>query len=110
MRLFQRSPAVPEVTPAEAHQRVADGQAILVDVREAWEWQQGHAARARHIPLGDLPGKLSTLPPEKDVMVICASGNRSKQAARHLNAQGLRASSVAGGTRAWVAGGLETAR
>jgi rhodanese-related sulfurtransferase len=110
MKLFQRSPAVPEVSPAEASKRVDDGNAVLVDVREAFEWQVGRAAPARHIPLGDLQAQLEKLPRDKDVMVICASGNRSKKGARILQEAGFTAASVSGGTAAWARAGLAIKR
>lgn len=73
----------------------------MVDVREADEWAQGRAAGARHIALGKLPAKAVTLSPNAPVLVICASGNRSRRAASFLRDQGFDAKSVRGGTAAW---------
>jgi rhodanese-related sulfurtransferase len=46
---------------------LADGGAVLLDVREPYEWQAGHAPRARHIPLSQLPRRAASfqlsLPP-----------------------------------------------
>ena len=97
---------VPEVTPAEARVRQVRG-AVLVDVREDNEWQEGHVSGALHIPLGALPQRLGELDPTKEVITVCRSGNRSAFAADVLLKAGFpRVSSMAGGTVAWTGQGL----
>jgi rhodanese-related sulfurtransferase len=71
--------SVPEVSVEEARQRQAAG-ALLVDVREPDEWQQGHAAGAQHLRLGHLAARLASLPRHSEVLFICRSGNRSARA------------------------------
>src|SRR6187431_655213 len=56
-RLFTSNHA-PAVDVHEAHRRQTAG-ALLVDVRERTEWQQGHAPDAVLIPLGSLPQRQS---------------------------------------------------
>ncbi len=82
----------------------ADG-AYVIDVREPFEYMSGHVPNARLIPLGALPQWASTLPTDRPVYVICASGNRSLTAASWLAQLGVDARSVGGGTTAWVNGG-----
>ena len=87
-----------------AVQLVRDG-AGLLDVRERSEWSTGHAPQAVHVPLGkiaDAPRRLAAGAP---VVVMCASGMRSRTAAKQLRAQGLQATSLSGGIGAWQAAG-----
>jgi rhodanese-related sulfurtransferase len=79
--------------------------ATVVDVREPAEWVGGHVPGARHIPMGQLPSRLSELDRDAPVFVICASGNRSLAMTDLLRHHGFDAKSVAGGTRAWMASG-----
>lgn len=73
---------------------VADGKAVLVDVRETSEWNDGHLKDARHLALSDLKAgvpadKLKTvLPPGSTVYLHCASGIRCLRAADLLKKQG----------------------
>lgn len=89
-------------TFAAAH---ADG-ALVIDVRESFEYAAGHVPGARLVPLGALPGAARDLPGDRPVYVICASGNRSLTAAGWLSQMGLDARSVAGGTAGWTRSGL----
>lgn len=90
-----------EVTPQDAFALVESGEGIVVDVREPWEWQSGHAAGATHIALYGLPQRYRELPKDQTVLCICASGNRSLMAADYLRQLGYDARSVAGGTTLW---------
>jgi queuine tRNA-ribosyltransferase len=101
----------PKVEEADVKETVdgltADPGAVLIDVREQHEWKSGHAHGARHIPLGDLPAKLDELPREAPVYLICATGNRSRNAATFLTKNGFdRPINVRGGTVAWQQAGL----
>ncbi|MGE5764606.1 MAG: rhodanese-like domain-containing protein [Mycobacterium leprae] len=93
-----------DVDVAEAERLLSAG-AVLLDVRDAWEWQAGRAPGARHIPLAALPGRLAELPTDRPVVVICRSGNRSAAAAALLARTGRTAVNLAGGMRAWAAAG-----
>ena len=75
-----------DVTEAERRRQAG---AMLVDVRETDEWRGGHAPGAQHVPLGSLPARLSDLPSDRDVLLICRSGNRSGQVQRWLRQQGV---------------------
>ena len=71
--------------------------AVVLDVREDYEWVAGHAEDAIHIPLDQLPARLGELDPDEDLYVICRTGGRSFRAAQWLNGQGYTAINVAGG-------------
>ncbi|MBD8077612.1 rhodanese-like domain-containing protein [Cellulosimicrobium arenosum] len=108
-RLFTRATddrgVRPTVDAATGVQLVRDG-ATLLDVRERDEWRAGHAPQAVHVPLADVP----TVGPQRledgaTVVVVCASGMRSRTAARQLRALGYAATSLSGGLGAWQAAG-----
>ncbi|MDR2986716.1 MAG: rhodanese-like domain-containing protein [Nocardiopsaceae bacterium] len=101
-RLF---PSRPKVGPAQASDMQAQG-AILLDVREDAEWRAGHAPKARHIPLGRLPGRLRDVPANRTVITVCRSGHRSAQAAAMLARDGRDVVNLAGGMYAWARAGL----
>lgn len=90
-----------EVTPQEAREAAQADAGVIVDVREAWEWSSGYAEGAALISLSSLQARAQDLPKDKSVLFICASGNRSYQAADYFRSLGYDARSVAGGTAAW---------
>ncbi|WP_405726867.1 rhodanese-like domain-containing protein [Streptomyces sp. NBC_01537] len=85
--------------------------AVLLDVREAEEWAEGHAAGAVHAPLSALAaGKpLPEAARGRPVVVICRSGKRSRQAAVLLASRGADVVDVTGGMHAWAEAGLPVA-
>lgn len=93
-------------TFAAAH---ADG-ALVIDVREPFEYVAGHVPGARLMPLQVVPQRARELPVGQPVYVICASGNRSLTAASWLAQMGLDALSVAGGTSGWERAGHPVVR
>lgn len=99
----------PTVDGPTALQLVRDG-ATLLDVREPAEWKAGHAPKAIHVPLGSLPSRLDRLPEEPPIVVVCASGMRSRAAAKQLRGVGRRATSLSGGIGAWRAAGGRVGR
>ncbi len=87
----------------EAKRRLDAGDALLVDVREADEWRAGHVAGATHIPLGIVASRASGLPKDRDILVICRTGNRSAMAQERLEQAGFtNITNVAGGMTAWA--------
>jgi rhodanese-related sulfurtransferase len=79
---------------------------VLLDVREHAEWDAGHAPRAVHIPLGELPARVGELAGAGRIVCICRSGNRSGRATAWLRSQGHDARNMTGGMTAWAAAGL----
>jgi rhodanese-related sulfurtransferase len=86
------------------------GGAVVIDVREPFEYVSGHVPGAALVPLGRLAAFTADLPREVPVYVICASGNRSLAAADYLARAGVDAWSVAGGTGAWLRAGHPVVR
>jgi molybdopterin/thiamine biosynthesis adenylyltransferase/rhodanese-related sulfurtransferase len=96
------------ITPSQAAARIRVG-ALLVDVRAEHERALGMAAGALGITRETLEADpRQHLPdPEREVLLICQSGVRSRLAAESLAACGFRnLASVEGGTDAWLATGL----
>ncbi|WP_185173958.1 rhodanese-like domain-containing protein [Rothia nasimurium] len=75
--------------------------AKILDVREDYEWVEGHIEGAQHIPLGEVPERYGEVPLDEDVYVICRSGGRSLRAVAYLNQYGFDAINVIGGMGAW---------
>jgi rhodanese-related sulfurtransferase len=90
--------------PEEFLKRRAAGTAMtLLDVREDWETKLAPVPDAVvHIPMGQVPDRLSELDPRQATVVICRSGGRSLQVAHFLTAQGFESVfNLAGGILAW---------
>ncbi len=109
--IFTRSPEKQVPLPAninvsEAAELLENG-AFLLDVRQPEEWAEMHIQGAVLIPLGELESRISEIPTDRDVLIICRSGNRSTQAREILRAAGLeRTTSIMGGMNAWQGEGL----
>ena len=78
-----------EVSVHEVTAALADGNTVLLDVREPIEWDLGHVPGAILISLGDLRERLHEVPREPRVAVICEAGVRSSSAASILQAAGF---------------------
>ena len=95
---------------------VADGKAVLVDVREDSEWKDGHLKVARHLALSDLKAGVpadrlkQTAPAGSVVYLHCASGRRCLAAADLLKKHGYDARPLKDGYEALLAAGFEKAK
>ena len=101
-------PLVKEITVEELKE-VAD-ESIVIDVREEYEFIEVRAIGVKLLPLEQIPDAASSLPKEKQIFIICASGNRSMVACEYLNSKGFDAVNVIGGTIAWNAAGYPVSR
>jgi rhodanese-related sulfurtransferase len=108
-----KQPNIPSVTVREAQARLTqpDGDATLIDVREPWEYVEVRAQSAKNIPLSELIRRVGEIPRDKDVLLICHTGQRSLSAAAYLQRQGIaRVFNVEGGTEEWEQAGLPVER
>jgi rhodanese-related sulfurtransferase len=95
-----------EVTDAHAGRE----HTVLLDVRNADEWEAGHAPGAMWVPLGELESARFKLPINRKIMCICRSGARSARAAAELTQWGFEAANVKGGMRDWLAKGYDVVK
>lgn len=98
----------PEISVSEAVAKQEAG-AFILDVREPSEWNEAHIDGATLIPLGELVSRVNELPKDKEIVVVCRSGNRSAQARDLLVNEGFtQVTSMAGGLNQWKAAGYPT--
>jgi rhodanese-related sulfurtransferase len=96
-----------EVTIDDLADAISHG-AYVLDVREQEEYDEVHVPGVVLIPLGQLEDRINEVEDGSRVFVICRSGARSLKGADILEANGIDAVSVAGGTLGWVASGRPT--
>jgi hydroxyacylglutathione hydrolase len=85
-------------------------QVALLDVREPEEFAAGHVPGARNLPQADLATRLSEVPRDRPLYLICQGGFRSLRAAQFLRQMGFTdVASVRGGTERWRAAKKELA-
>lgn len=99
----------PTVDVARAQELLRAG-ATLLDVREDHEWRAGHAPAAVHVALGNIDAAPRRLRKDRPVVVVCASGMRSRTAAKQLRGLGFDATSLSGGMAMWARAGGEVRR
>ncbi|HTR54101.1 MAG TPA: rhodanese-like domain-containing protein [Kofleriaceae bacterium] len=84
----------PSKDPAKARQLIAAGNAVVLDVRTAEEFGDGHLPAATNLPVDDLPqhlgdvDKLAGGDKAKPIVVYCQAGSRAAKAKRTLEAAG----------------------
>lgn len=84
---------------------------VLIDVREAYEWDRGHIEGSINIPLGSIDETLLTqISKDKDVYVYCRSGARAGNAKNILEDLGYEQVTNLGGVIEWEASGGELVR
>jgi rhodanese-related sulfurtransferase len=93
-----------DITPEQL--QAAEDDVQLIDVREAYEWDAGRLAGARHIELGNVAAEADTIDRETPVVFYCRSGARSGMAADAFRRAGYDARSLEGGLLAWAGRGL----
>lgn len=93
---------------AEAVRLINREKAVLIDVSEPREYDNGHAANSRNVPVGQIENS-KDLPSNKalPLVVLCPTGARAGRAAATLRKLGYaNAKSVSGGNNAWRDAGL----
>ena len=104
---------VREVGPMEAVQLMNRNDAVVLDVREEGEFSGGHIAGSKHFPLTSLEKRSGELKKylKKPVVVVCASGARSRSACGTLKKLGFEnVTTLAGGIGAWQRANLPTVK
>lgn len=94
------------MTVTELAARLSAAEApLLLDVREAWELDTARIEPSTHVPMAEVPDRLEELRAaqgERDLVVMCHSGVRSRQIASFLNQNGFQQVwNLSGGIDAW---------
>jgi rhodanese-related sulfurtransferase len=109
----QDPPPIAKISPAAAAQRVKDGSAVLVDVRERDELDGGMAEGARWYPMSSIEDDpkaylkfISSLPADQTIVFYCAAGVRAGSAAEIARKELGRKTANLGGFKDWKNAGL----
>mgnify|MGYP006309651299 CR=1 FL=1 len=79
-----------------------EGDVVIVDVRQDWEYEDVRVPGSLLIPLDELPERTDEVPTDQTVVLLCRSGNRSSQALRLLNDEGFdNVHNLVGGITVW---------
>ena len=94
-----------QISVSEAYDKYQNG-AYVLDVRTQEEWDDFHAPNSMLIPLDQLSSRLNEIPRDKEIVVVCRSGNRSQQGRDILLDAGFeQVTSMEGGLNEWRASG-----
>jgi len=106
---LRRTTGGPSISTLQATLLINQQNALVLDVREAGEFEKGHVVNARHLAIGELAARAGEIEKykSKPVIVVCDSGNRSDKAVATLRKQGFtQVFSLNGGIGAWQQAGL----
>lgn len=96
-----------EIDAATGKQMFDEG-AFMLDVRNPDEWEMYHVEGATLIPLPELEARINEVPRDREIVVICNSGNRSQVGRDILIDAGFEnVKSIAGGIQKWMSAGYE---
>jgi rhodanese-related sulfurtransferase len=102
---------ITEISPQDAAAKLESGEAVIVDVRDKDEWDEGHIPGAMHMSRGTIELDIEEKVPDPNAMIIChcGGGGRSALAAESLQKMGYKnVRSMAGGFKGWKAAGRPT--
>jgi rhodanese-related sulfurtransferase len=101
-----KTAVIMSITPEEVFRIISQGKNIfLLDVRTEDEYKQGHIEGANLIPVQDLESRLDEIPRDRQIIVYCKSGVRSRSAASILIENGFGMVYDMGGISDWQAKG-----
>ncbi len=89
-----------DVDGASAKKLIEDG-GLLVDVRSPGEFAGGHIDGAVNMPLNEVLNQMEGIPKDRPIVLYCASGMRSGNAAKALKAAGFLAVHNLGAMHRW---------
>ncbi len=100
-----------DLQPSDINSLRENPDVVVIDVREQYEYDEGHIPGVTLIPLGSIPNRLDEIPTDKEVVFVCRSGNRSNQATQFLQQQGFEnIHNMLGGMNAWQKAGYDVER
>lgn len=106
--LIERFKAGKQLSVHEVTRLLNSGEAVLVDLRDAKEYQAGHIHHAINIPLGQLAARINELQGSRDKVVVLIDklGHQAASAGRQLRRDGFRVHRLRGGMAEWQAQSL----
>ena len=105
---YQVSPSQLDAWREQCASDSAQALPVLLDVREHWEHALANAVKDTrfahvHIPMAEVPARLSELDPQRPIACLCHHGARSMSVAAYLAQQGFtQVANVVGGIDAWA--------
>ena len=111
LELENRFSKVKQVNPAEAVRLMDDESLVILDTREAQEFDSGYIKGAVHIPMSQMKKRMGELEKYKSrpVLIYCRSGSRSNYTGKLLSNAGFEnVQNLAGGMMAWSSANLPT--
>lgn len=96
------STLAPEIDVETARSVQDSPDVFMLDVREPYEYDEGHIPGITLIPMNEIPARVGEIPTDKQVIVTCRTGNRSAQVVDFLREQGFtNVHNMDGGIVAW---------
>ena len=92
---------------SQAVQLANQNNGVFIDVRSHEKFKGGSIPQAKNIPAADIEAKMSTLPKDKPIIVVCEHGRESATVASKLRKNGFsEAVALEGGLRKWIDAGM----
>ncbi len=104
---------ITEISLQDAAVKLQAAEAVIIDVRDKDEWDEGHIAGALHLSRGTIELDIEEKVPDPNAMIIChcGGGGRGALATESLQKMGYKnVRNMAGGFKAWKAIGLPTTK
>jgi rhodanese-related sulfurtransferase len=104
---------ITEIAPQDAAAKSESGDAVIIDVRDKDEWDEGHIPGAMHMSRGTIELDIEEKVPDPNAMIIChcGGGGRGALATESLQKMGYKnVRNMSGGFKAWKAAGLPTTK
>jgi rhodanese-related sulfurtransferase len=94
--------SIPKISPADLNEKLKFGKhPLILDVRQPAEFQQVHITGAKLIPLNEIYKRMKELPKGREIVCVCATGSRSRSAAKILAKEGFTVFDMEGGMTSW---------
>ena len=91
---------IEQVEAQNWQQWIADNDGVLLDVREADEWEEGTLPGAQLLAMSEIVERVDEVSRDKPILCVCSGGSRSHQVAMYLNHLGYQTANLAGGLKA----------
>lgn len=101
--MFGFGPRMNNISTAELQDRLEKGEKpLIIDVREPWEFAEGHVPGSVLKPVGQIRSWAAQLNKQDEILLICRTASRSAMAYQYLNSMGFtNLKNVSGGIITW---------